>query len=475
MAQDTPDTHFKALQVNLDPAKYGTIAEIGAGQEVARWFFRVGGAAGTIAKAMSAYDMTFSDAIYGQSDRYVSRQRLKTMLDHEYGLLIERLDGKRGDKTQFFVFADTVATRSYSRKEDGHGWLGIRFQNEPKGPASDITIHVRLTDGETEQQQEALGIIGVNLVYGALFHHADRRKLIASLLDNVTAARGEIDMIEFSGPAFDGVDNRLMSLELVRSGLTHAAMFGADGRVVMPSDALYKKCVLVERGSFRPATKVTVDMLRCAQAQFVQEPGVQGEDVVMLFEMTLRNLREGAEEIDAQDFLDRADILATLGRTVMISNYGEYHRLAAYLFRQTKKLIGLVMGVPTLRELFDERYYADLDGGILESFGRLFKNDLKIYAYPLLDAKTNALITAGNLRVAPHLRHLCAYLVENRLIESIRDFDPQCLRIYSRDVLARIRSGDPLWEEMTPPAVAELIKSRGLLGYRATDRADEAA
>jgi hypothetical protein len=216
-------------------------------------------------------------------------------------------------------------------------------------------------------------------------------------------------------------------------------------------------------------------MLRCAQAQFVQEPGVQGEDVVMLFEMTLRNLRQGEEEIDAQDFLDRADILATLGRTVMISNYGEYHRLAAYLFRQTKKLIGLVMGVPTLRELFDERYYSDLDGGILESFGRLFKNDLKIYAYPLLDAKTNALITAGNLRVAPHLRHLCAYLVENRLIESMRDVDPQCLRIYSRDVLARIRSGDPLWEEMTPPAVAELIKSRSLLGYRATNRADEAA
>jgi hypothetical protein len=467
MAQETPDTHFKALQVNLDPARYGTIAEIGAGQEVARWFFRVGGAAGTIAKAMSAYDMTFSDAIYGHSDRYVSRQRLRTMLDHEYQLLIERLDAKRGEKTQFFVFADTVATRSYSRKEDGHGWLGIRFQSEPKGPGSEITIHLRLTDSETEQQQEALGIIGVNLVYGAMFHHADPRRLIASLLDNVTAARAEIDMIEFSGAAFEGVDNRLMSLELVRSGLTHAAMFGADGKVVMPSDALYKKCVLVERGSFRPATRVTVDMVRCAQAQFVQEPGVQGEDVVTLFEMTLRNLREGTEEIDAQDFLDRADILGTLGRTVMISNYGEYHRLAAYLFRQTKKLIGLVMGVPTLRELFDERYYADLDGGILESFGRLFKNDLKIYAYPLLDAKTNSLITAGNLRVAPHLRHLCAYLVENRLIESMRDFDEKCLRIYSRDVLARIRSGDPRWEEMTPPAVAELIKRRGLLGYRA--------
>jgi hypothetical protein len=468
MAQDAPDTHFKALQVNLDPVRYGTFAEIGAGQEVARWFFRVGGAAGTVAKAMSAYDMTFSDAIYGQSDRYVSRLRLETMLNHEYELLIERLNSQRGDKTRFFVFADTVATRSYSRKEDGHGWLGIRFQAEPLGPASQITIHVRLTGGETEQQQEALGIIGVNLVYGALFQHAQPTALIASLLDNVTSAHGEIDMIEFTGPAFAGVDNRLMSLELVRAGLTDAAMFGADGKVVQPSDALYKKCVLVERGSFRPATKVTVDMLRCAQAQFVQETDVRDDDVVELFEMTLRNLSGDAGDIDGQDFLDRADILATLGRTVLVSNYGAHHRLAAYLFRHTKKPIGFVMGVPTLHELFDERFYADLDGGILESFGRLFKHELKIYAYPLLDTRTGTLTTASNLRVAPHLRHLCSHLVENRMIEGLQDADERCLSIYSRDVLARIRSGDPAWEAMTPDAVAELIKRRGLLGYRAT-------
>ncbi len=475
MAHDAPDTHFKALPVNLDPVRYGTFAEIGAGQEVARWFFRVGGAAGTVAKAMSAYDMTFSDAIYGHSDRYVSRLRLETMLNHEYELLIERLNSQRGEKTSFFVFADTVATRSYSRKEDGHGWLGIRFQTEPQGAASEITIHVRLTGGETEQQQEALGIIGVNLVYGALFQHAEPTALLASLLDNVTSAHGEIDMIEFSGPAFAGVDNRLMSLELVRAGLTDAAMFGADGRVVQPSDALYKKCVLVERGSFRPATNVTVDMLRCAHSQFIQEPGVPAGDVVEIFEMTLRNLSEEAGGIDAQDFLDRADILATLGRTVLISNYGEYHRLAAYLFRQTKKPIGIVMGVPTLRELFDERYYADLDGGILESFGRLFKNELTIYAYPVLDVKTGALTTAGNLRVAPHLRHLSAYLVENRMIESLQDVDERCLSIYSRDVLARIRSGDSAWESMTPAAVADVIKRRGLLGYRATAEARQVA
>jgi len=467
MSQDKFDAHYKALQVNLDVAEYGTFAEIGAGQEVARWFFRVGGAAGTIAKAMSAYDMTFSDAIYGPSDRYVGRRRLQTMMDHEYGLLIERLDAQRGPRTKFFVFANTVATRSYSRKQDGHGWLGIRFQTIPSQPPSDITIHVTLKDTEAEQQQEALGLIGVNLVYGALFLHGDPPGIIRSLLDNLTVQRVEVDMVDFKGPAFERVDNRLMSLELVEAGLTGAAMFTADGKVVQPSDVLYKKCILIERGSFRPATKVTVDMLEGAQAQFVQEPGVQDGDVEVLFEMALHNLREEqSDRIDAQDFLERADALATLGRTVLVSNYGEYPRLAAYLHRHTRQLVGIVMGVPTLRELFNEKYYTDLDGGILESFGRLFKNDLKIYVYPQQDGKTGSLVSAGNMRVAPHLRHLYAYLVENQLIEGIRGFDAACLPIYSRDVLARLRRGDASWEMMTPSSVAALIKERRLFGYR---------
>ena len=475
MTHEKLDTHSKALKINLDRLKYGTLAEIGAGQEVARWFFRVGGAAGTIAKAMSAYDMTFSDAIYGVSDRYVSRQRLQTMLEHEYGLLIERLNSQRGDQTMFFVFADTVATRSYSRREDGHGWLGVRFQTAPQGPSSEITLHVRLTDGEAEQQQEALGVIGINLVYGALYLHADPAAVIASLVDSLTSERVEVDMIEFAGPAFAGVDNRLMSLELVQRGLTHAAMFAADGHVVQPSDVLYKKCVLIERGSFRPATRVTVDMLRCAQAQFIQEPGVQGDDTVVLLEMTLKNLCDGDSGINAQDFLDRADILATLGRTVLISNYAEYHRLAAYLFRHTRKPVGLVMGVPTLRELFDEKYYADLEGGIMESFGRMFRHDLKVFAYPLLDRKTGALVTAGNLRVSPELRHLYAYLLENQLVLGLRDVDEGCLAIYSRDVLAMLRAGDPRWEAMVPPAVAEVITRRRLLGHRSASDASAAA
>jgi hypothetical protein len=237
------------------------------------------------------------------------------MLDHEYGLLIERLGAQRGARTKFFVFANTVATRSYSRKQDGRGWLGMRFQTEPLHPPSDITIHVTLKDVEAEQQQEALGLVGVNLVYGAEFLHTDPSGLIRSLLDNLTAERVEVDMADFKGPAFEGVDNRLMSLELVQAGLTGAAMFTADGRVVQPSDVLYKKCILIERGSFRPATKVTVDMLEGAQAQFAQEPAVQNSDVVVLLEMTLHNLREGqTDRIDAQDFLERADALATLGK-----------------------------------------------------------------------------------------------------------------------------------------------------------------
>lgn len=464
MKNDVLDTHQKALQINLDASLYGTFAEIGAGQEVARWFFRVGGAAGTIAKAMSAYDMTFSDAIYGPCERYVSKQRINAMLNHEFRLLYERLDAKRGDKTRFFVYANTVAAKSYTSKHDPHGWMGIRFQSSPRTDPSQIIIHVRLLDKDAITEQEALGIMGVNLAHAASFLYPDPEKLLLSLLDNLSNERVEVDMIEFSGPDFENVDNRLMSLKLVQNGLSNAAMFTATGEVVQPSDALYKKSILIERGSFRPATNVSIDMLRCAQAMFVQEERVQGEPVINLMEMTLKNLTDG-DKIDPQDFLDRADILGALGKTVLISNYAEYHRLAAYLFRQTKKTIGIVMGVPTLKQIFDEKYYQDLEGGILESFGRLFKNDLKIYAYPLLDQSTGSLITAGNLRVAPHLRHLYGYLVENRLIESIRDYDEKCLSIFSRDVFKRLRAGDPSWETMVPLEVAELVKRRKLLGY----------
>jgi hypothetical protein len=316
---EAASTHQKALQINLDPSKFGTFAEIGAGQEVARWFFRVSGAAGTIPKTVSAYDMTMSDAIYGKCERYVSRQRLQSMLDLEFELLLKRLDKKRGASTKFFIFADTVATRNYTRPEDSHGWLGIRLQPQPRAKPSQIIIHVRLNDREKLQQQEALGILGVNLVHGALYRHEQPKELIASLLDGLTTQRAQVDMIEFTGPAFRGVDNRFMSLQLVEQGLAEATMFTADGEVVQASEALYKKPILVERGSFRPITNVTIDMLECARTQFVQEPKMKRKEPVVLMEMTLNNLTDHGE-IDHQDFLDRVDILSTLGKTVLISN-----------------------------------------------------------------------------------------------------------------------------------------------------------
>jgi hypothetical protein len=464
MQSNRLDTHQKALRINLDNTKYGTFAEIGAGQEVARWFFKVGGAAGTIAKSISAYDMTVSDAIYGSCGRYVSRPRVETMLDYEFRLLTERLAPKRGENTRFFVFADTVAAKSYTRKDDCHGWMGIRFQTRPGSESSQILLHVTLLDRENLTQQEAMGILGVNLIHAALYEPGGSTAMLRQLLDDLTVERIEVDVIEFSGPAFADVDNRLMSLELVHCGLSSAAMFTAGGKVVQPAEAFHKKPVMLVRGSFRPVTNVTVDMLHCALAQFVQEPANVGEEILVVTEMTLKNLLEG-DEIDNRDFLDRVDILGTLGSPVMISSFGEFYRVANYIQRHTSKLIGLVMGVPTLREIFEEKYYTHLAGGILESFGRLFKNDLKVYAYPLLDPKTRALITAGNLRVAPRLQHLYDFLIENQHIQPIRDFKHENLPIFSRDVFRRMQEGDPSWVHDVPPGVALLICQRSLLGY----------
>jgi hypothetical protein len=465
MNEEKVDTNQKALQINLDARKYGTFAEIGAGQEVARWFFHVGGAAGTVAKTISAYDMGVSDAIYGTSERYVSRKRLTSMLDYEFNLLLERLNANRGDKCNFFAFADTVATHSFTRHEEGHGWLGIRFQTECKGAPSEIIIHVRMLDKENVREQEALGIIGVNLIYGAFYHYKDVNALIASLMDDLTRERIEVDMVQFSGPCFEKIDNRLMSLQLVQQGLTDAAMFTSDGEMVQPAEMLYKKTVLVERGSFRPVTNTTLDMLERAQEQFMTEPNVKGEQPVVLMEMTQRNLlSEGV--VDHKDFLARVDILSSLGKTVLISNYARYYKLVAYLSRYTQKSIGIALGIPSLREIFDEKFYTDLEGGLLESLGRLFKSTVKLYVYPWRDPVTGKVSTAENMKVAPHLQNLYAYLIENRCVESIHKHNVEYLPIFSRDVLARIQTYDPSWETMVPPPIVEIIKRDKLFGYR---------
>lgn len=478
MSQTAVDTANKALQINLDASRYGSFAEIGAGQEVVRWFFRVGGASGTVAKSMSAYDMLVSDAIYGKSERYVSKARLQSMLEHEHQLNLERLSGPRGDNTAFFTFADTVAARSFKGGSEWHGWLGVRFQAHPRSADSQIIIHVRMLDEEVAQQQEAIGIAGVNLLFGAFYLHQDPTQLTQSLFDHLSSRRMEVDMIEFSGDAFQKIDNRLMSLKLVQLGLSDAAMFGPDGTVLQPSEVLRKKNILVERGSFRPVVHVNMDMMRCAREYFekdiVKKPldesitstghGTEGEPVLEIMEITMSNLL-AAGELDTEDFLARADVLGACGKTVLISDYSEYFKLGAYLGRYTGKKIGIVMGVPSLKELFNEKYYENLEGGILESFGRLFKNDLKIYVYPLLDNATGRLVTVDNLKVPPELAKLYGHLVDRGCIESIHNFNKDYLSIFSREVLRKIREGEPGWEASVPSVVSDLIKSRGLFGY----------
>ncbi len=459
-------THQKALSINLDPARYGTFAEIGAGQEVARWFFKVGAAASTISKSISAYDMTVSDAIYGKCKRYVSRERLERMLDYEHSLNVERLGASRGDQTAFFTFADTVSAQSYKGTAECHGWMGVKYQAFPGDADNTIILHMRMLDKENPLQQEALGILGVNLLYAAFFLHHTPNQMLESLLDNLTTDRIEIDMIDFSGIEFRRVDNRVMSLKLVQLGLSGAAMFGPKGEVLQAAEVLRKRPILVERGSFRPVTKVNIDMIENAHAQFAQEPEVQGKEVVELMEITMRNLLNGGDDVDLRDFLARADLLSTAGKTVLISDYFEYYRLAAYLGRYTNEPIAVTMGAQSVRDLFTEDYYTGLEGGILEAFGRLFTKDLRLYVYPLLDTATGELITGENMEMPPELKSLYRHLIERGRIRNLNTFDRSVLHIFSRDVLRRIKEQDDSWENMVPPAIAEVIKKRRFFGWK---------
>ena len=469
----TPDdapltTAAKALALNLDPATYGGFAEIGGGQEVARWFFSVGSAATGVAKAISAYDMAVSDALYGPTPRYVSRRRLEAMLEYELDQLIQQLGPRRGDTTTFFVFADTVATRSRGRVENGHGWMGVRFQGQPRESPSEIVLHVHLLDANAQHEKEALGIVGVNLLHAAFYQRRSPESLITSLMDDLSRQRIEIDMISFSGPAFAGLDNRLMALQLVQQGLTDAAMFRATGEVVQPSEVLHRRPILVARGSFRPATKLTLDLLESARQQFVEEPGVRDQQPVVLAEMTLRSLGDGPDP-EHRDFLARADILGALGLDVLISRFEPYYQVVEYLTRYTDRFIGIALGLPSVQQIADEAYYTDLPGGVLESAGRLFKRSVKMYVYPTLDPaskQVHSLERAPFSSPWPHLRDL---LIEIDRIAPIRQFNEAYLSIHTPDVLQRIETGDPSWEEMVPPIVADIIKTKGLFGHRAAD------
>lgn len=466
--EQIPSISDKALRINLNENIYGTFAEIGAGQETVRHFFRAGGSSGTIAKAMSAYDKDFSDAIYGieYDGRYVTESRLRKMLQHEIELVEQRLKREKHPNKLFFSYANTVATIDFAKQYKGHGWIGIIFQLEPDEAYNEIIIHIRFKENDARLQQETLGKLGVNLIYGAFYKYNEPKKLLKYLYDHLDKDQLEIDTINFSGPRFAEVDNRLMSLQLVKNGMTDAVMFDPTGKNVLPAQVLYKKNILALRGSFRPVTKVNMDMYEKSLEMFLQESKVKKDNTLVIFEITLSNLRSDGE-IDEKDFLDRAELLCSLGQTVLISNFQEYYKVVEYFSDYTKERMGLAMGVNNLVDIFDEKYYRHLSGGILEAFGKLFYRDMKVYLYPMED-EDGTILTSQNLKVHPRMKELYKFFAYNGKVIDITDFDKANLKIFSREVLKMISNGNQGWEDMLPKGIAELIKRDHLFGYDET-------
>jgi len=453
----------KTLKINLNKNIYGSFSEIGAGQETARHFFRAGAASRTIAKAMSAYDKQFSDAIYTTEPdgRYVTENRLHKMLDHEVKLLEERLDHTENPNRIYFSYANTVATIDFAKKFKGHGWVGIRFQNEAGGEFNEIIIHIQFKENDVLQQQRTLGTLGVNLIYGAFYQYHDPKKLIYNLYDHLDKDQLEIDTINFSGPAFKNVDNRLMSLFLVKNGMADAVMFGPNGQNILPANTLFRKNVLLLRGSFRPVTIVNINMYQKSLNQFLSKNQLSIDKTAVIFEITLNNLL-ALGEVDEQDFLDRAELLCALGHTVMISNFKEYFKAVDYIWNYSQEKIALTIGIPSLIEIFDAKHYTNLPGGLFEGLGRLFKHGLEIYAYPFLNEKEEV-ITAENIELHDEtLKPIYNYFKQRDQIIDIENFELKNLKIFSHKVLKKIQENDDSWESDVPETVAKLISDRKL-------------
>lgn len=465
MGREVLSIKRKALRINLDETIYGTFAEIGAGQEVVRNFFQVGGASGTVAKAMSAYDMTFSDAIYGKegAGRYVSESRLHKMLHHEFELLKERLTDDRYQRKRFFAFANTCTTLNFHRNNDPNGWMGVKFQLTPHSEPSEVVIHVRLKGTDSVYQQRVIGGVGTNLLFACYWFHDQMGDFIESLLDNLTTDQVEIDMIRVKGPAFAKTDNRLLALELVKRKFTDGTVFGAGGEVYQPKDILYRKHILCLRGRYRPVTKVSEDMMRCGVDFFKSQYG-HTDNLVVLSEITLNNLAADGD-FDTQDFLDRAEILCNLGHTVMVSNCHKHNVLIDYLNRCKPQSIGIILGVLNILELFNEKYYRHAAGDLLHYFGDIFTHNTRMLVYPYQPSPGAEIVTTHNMKVSDSLKHLFDYLKSNGFLVDLHGYNKNVLHIFSPKVIQMIKTGEPGWEEMVPDSVADMVKQKCLFGY----------
>ncbi|KAA3636989.1 MAG: TonB-dependent receptor [Bacteroidetes bacterium] len=457
------DTDQKALEINLNEQIYGTFAEIGAGQEVARIFFKVGAAAGTIAKTMSAYDKTYSDEIYGPetSGRYVCESRLDKMLDHEYNLLTNRLSEIRPN-SKFFVFADTVATLNYSRTIKGNGWLGIRFQLEPDSEPNDIVLHVRMLDNTTSQQQSAVGILGVNLLYGIYAYHKDPEKMIRSLVDEIKG-RVHIDMIKLSGPDFK-IDNRLLAYWLVKHQLAPITMFNASGEAIHPSNLLYKKNIMVVRSNFRPYTVVTQNLIQSGFNQFCEDCKKDNGKPSYIFTEMMPAMKGPEAENDVRDFLERADMLNLLGHSVIVSNCREHEELVDYLNDFKFRKLGIAMGAKKVGKLIRDKYEQYADSSLLLGFGKLFQNRVTLYVYPAKPSKEETFVTSKNVEVPHEIKYLYKHLLDNGRIIDIKEYKEKILHIFTKTALKKIRKGSTDWEQLVPPEIAKYIKENNALG-----------
>lgn len=449
-------TRNKALAINQDKKFYGSFAEIGAGQEVARHFFQAGSASQTVAKSMSAYDKVFSDSIYGKGSRFVSEDRLLKMLDHEFKLLNDRLSDRQ-KSSHFFTFANTVATSSHEDNPTCHGWMGIRFQTSPGGKPNDLILHVRMRDRLRLQQQEALGILGVNLIYAAhsLLHNGT--ELVSSLMDNLSTDRIEVEFIRYSGQDGKNLDNRILSLELVKQRFTYSVMFAPDGTPLCPSDYLYAKAILVQRGTFRPITNTNEQILERGLQHFKKDFNLKPSDTISFFEISMSSLaNEG--KLDFNDFIERADTIGAIGQHTLISNFSLYSDLKEHLRRLTAEPIGLVMGALSLTGIFDEKFYREKKFGILGAMAQLFDDKTRIYIYPY---RTNeSCMTTKTFNPSKKIKNLYQHCLELGQIIDIENCDDVDTALDSETVRQLLATGDKKWEGLVPRAARDLIKKK---------------
>jgi hypothetical protein len=430
------DVHHKALTVNLDASTFGSFAEIGAGQEVARWFLVVGAASGTVAKTISAYDKEVSDDLYGTGSRYVSKERLDAMLSNEWTQLLTQLSKTRGPQTRFFCFVDTVSARNFAGTNDAHGWIGLRFQSQPGGPPNDVLLHINLRDASNVLQQEAIGILGVNLIYAVFYEAQSKETFLASLAEDVVADRIEIDYVDLRGPAFESWDRRALLVDLVRGGLAEVVYFPTKGSPVPPTEVLYKKAVVLAPGYFGHSDPVRSEVHLQLLASGVHELHVDlGEAKATpagFFCLTLAPLTPDEPAPEIPDVLRRIDSLLASGGDVLLFRKPALYNMTAIVNRHTNAPVRFVAGISLVIRAFED-VYGDLQGSLLEALSRLFAQNVRIYVYPMTGAdlgewlksvsaagwewtEKNGWVSADQLRRAPPLGHIFAYLLASNFL-----------------------------------------------------------